>query len=155
MSAVEVELRIDAPPEVVYDLVADVTRMARWSPETTSCRWVGGAAGPAVGARFRGANRVGWRRWSTTCTVTAADPGKRFAFDVSSGPFPVAAWAYVLTPDGDGTLVREQWEERRPPWYRALTGRLTGVTDRPAHNRSNMESTLQALRAAAEVTTGK
>ncbi len=27
---------IDAPPEALYDLVSDVTRMGEWSPETRS-----------------------------------------------------------------------------------------------------------------------
>ena len=30
--SVTVERRIDAPPEVIYDLVSDVTRMGEWSP---------------------------------------------------------------------------------------------------------------------------
>jgi hypothetical protein len=55
---------IEAPREVVYDLVTDVTRMGEWSPECVACEWVDGATGPAVGARFRGRNRHGLARWS-------------------------------------------------------------------------------------------
>ena len=44
------------PPEEVYDLVADVTRMSEFSPEVVSCRWLDGATGPAVGARFEAVN---------------------------------------------------------------------------------------------------
>ena len=50
----QVVLEIDAPPEVVYDLVADVTRTPEFSPEVRRCTWLDGATGPAVGARFRG-----------------------------------------------------------------------------------------------------
>ena len=34
---------IQAPAEVVYDLVADPMRMAEWSPECVRCQWIGGA----------------------------------------------------------------------------------------------------------------
>jgi uncharacterized protein YndB with AHSA1/START domain len=155
MTDVVVQARIDAPPEVVYDLISDVTQMSRWSPETTSCRWLDGADCAHVGARFRGTNRMGWRRWSTTCTVTAAEPGRRFAFDVAYGPFPISAWSYELIGDGGDTIVREAWRERRPPWLRALTGRVMAVTDRVTHNRSGMEATLEALRAVAEPQAGR
>jgi len=33
---VSVTTHVDAPAEVVYDLVADLPRMGRWSPECTS-----------------------------------------------------------------------------------------------------------------------
>ena len=38
-----VERYVDAPPEDVYDLVADIQRMGEWSPETYRCSWRGGA----------------------------------------------------------------------------------------------------------------
>jgi hypothetical protein len=62
----QVRERIDAPPEAIYDLVADVTWMGEWSPECIGCEWVDGATGPAVGARFRGRHRSGLARWSTS-----------------------------------------------------------------------------------------
>jgi uncharacterized protein YndB with AHSA1/START domain len=147
---VAVEARIYAPADVVYDLISDVTQMGRWSPETTGCRWLDGADRPAVGARFRGTNRRGWRRWSTTCTVTAAEPGRRFEFDVSYGPIPLSTWSYQLAPEDGATVARESWRDRRPPWWRIVTGRLMGIPNRPEHNRAGMEATLTALRAAAE-----
>ncbi|MEY2406750.1 MAG: Polyketide cyclase / dehydrase and lipid transport, partial [Acidimicrobiaceae bacterium] len=39
----EARVHIDADPEVVYGLVADVTRMGEWSPETVSAAWLDGA----------------------------------------------------------------------------------------------------------------
>ena len=69
----------------VYGLVADVTRMGEWSPETTSCRWRRQAGGAEVGARFRGANRNGWHRWVTVCRGTAAEPGSEFTLAARSG----------------------------------------------------------------------
>lgn len=53
----EVRLVMNAKPEVVYELVADVTRMHEFSPEIEKCTWRKGATGPAVGAKFRAKNK--------------------------------------------------------------------------------------------------
>jgi hypothetical protein len=148
-----VEETIAATPSKLYELVSDVTRMGEWSPETTSCRWLGGATGPEVGARFTGANRDGWRRWSTTCSVVEADAGSRFAFDVSVGPFPVSRWTYDFVARDGGCLVRETWTDRRQGWMVKLSPVVMGVRDRGQHNRDGMTATLSALRRAAESAT--
>ncbi|HAS09465.1 MAG TPA: SRPBCC family protein, partial [Acidimicrobiaceae bacterium] len=54
MSDVSVSREIAAPPQRVWELISDITRMGEWSPETTGGKWLKGATGPAVGARFRG-----------------------------------------------------------------------------------------------------
>lgn len=147
---VEMTQRVAAHPDTVWALVSDVTQMGRWSPETTSCRWLGGATGPAMGARFVGANRHGIRRWSTRCTVTAVDRGRRFAFDVDFAGVPISRWAYELEPTPDGCTVTESWSDRRPLWMRISSMPVMGVADRARHNRGGMEITLAALKNAAE-----
>lgn len=149
---VECSASIAVSPERVYDLVADVTRMGEWSPENTGGRWLGDAIGPDTGVRFRGSNRKGLRRWTTTCTVTAAHRGQRFAFDVKLGPLPISTWEYVFRPEGDGTTVTEAWTDRRATWLRVAAVPVMGVPSRPRYNRRGMEATLAALKAAAEST---
>jgi hypothetical protein len=154
MADVEVTETMAADPATVYGLVSDVTRMGRWSPETTSCRWLDGADGPQVGARFRGTNRHRLLRWSTTCTVTAAEPGRRFAFDVDFGGVPISTWAYDLVPTRTGCEVTESWSDRRPQWMRVGSVPVMGIADRAGHNRRGMQATLAALRTAAEAIPG-
>jgi hypothetical protein len=150
MADVEVSEDVAATPDAVYAMVSDVTRMGSWSPETTSCRWLGGATGPAVGARFRGTNKRGPLLWQTTCTVTAAEPGRRFAFDVTFGPAPISSWSYDLEPIGDGgTRVTESWSDRRHAAMRLASVPAMGIRDRAAHNRRRMQATLAALKSAA------
>ncbi len=151
---VTVALDMRADPHAVYALVSDVTRMGEWSPETTSCRWVDGV-GPKVGARFHGTNRHGFRRWSTSCLVTAADPGARFSFDVRFGPFAISTWSYEFETTASGCTVTESWTDRRPTWMRVASPAAMGVMDRDAHNRANMETTLARLKAAVEGTSGR
>jgi hypothetical protein len=78
MGAARIE--IDAPPLTVYQLVSDITRMGDWSPECYRRGWLDGATGATLGARFRRHNRLGGYRWQRTAVVTAADPGREFAF---------------------------------------------------------------------------
>jgi ribosome-associated toxin RatA of RatAB toxin-antitoxin module len=149
---VQVSKDIAADPSLVYDLVADVTRMGEWSPETTAARWVEGTAG-TVGARFRGTNQHRLLRWTTTCTVTAADRGRRFAFDVSFGPWAISHWSYEFESTAAGCRVTESWSDRRPTGLRIGSPLVMGIADRPAHNRKGMEATLAALKAEAEART--
>ena len=95
-------------PDQVWAALADVTRMGEWSPECIACRWVDGATGPATGASFEGDNvaKVGGRvmkRWTTTSTVAACEPGTVFEF-VAEG---YTTWRYEFAAEGDGTRVTE------------------------------------------------
>jgi uncharacterized protein YndB with AHSA1/START domain len=147
---VSVEREIKAPPDELWLMIADVTRMGDWSPETERCVWLGGATGPAEGSRFKGQNRQGWRRWSTSNTVTAAEPGRHFRFETRSGVLPIATWDYRVEPTPGGCRVTETWTDQRGGLIKTVGRIISGVADRAEHNRANMEATLDRLAAAAE-----
>ena len=142
--------RIAAPADELYGMVSDVTRMGEWSPENVGARWLGHARGPAVGARFSGSNHRGWRRWSTTCTVVAAEPGRQFAFEAAFAHVRVSRWTYEFRSDGDATVVTESWTDLRPGWFSLLAGPVMGLDDLDAHHRENIRKTLANLKSAAE-----
>ncbi|WP_020663845.1 SRPBCC family protein [Amycolatopsis benzoatilytica] len=144
------DIEVKATPEQVYALVSDPGALAGVTTEYCGHRWLGGATGPAVGARFRGTNRRGIRRWSTTVTVTAADEGRRFAFDVALGPIPVSRWEYLIEPAGDGCRITESMWDTRPGWFAPLTVVATGVKDRSVTNRVNIEQTLARVKHQLE-----
>lgn len=146
---------VNAPAEVVYGLVSDLPGMADVAEEFERGSWLGGAREAAVGARFRGHNSRAGRRWTTTATVTDAEPGRRFAFEVFSvGGIPVSRWQYDIEPSDDGCHVAERTWDRRPSWFRPLANLFTGVRDRDEHNQRNIELTLRQLKAAAEAARG-
>ena len=149
-------VEIAAHPDDVYALVSDVAAIGRFSPEASGARVRSRGGEPYVGMRFTGRNRgrLPWQRWSTLCTVTAADPGRRFGFDVAYLGLPIAHWEYALEPVPGGTRVTETWSDRRsgPVGFLAVHGGalLTGVRDRAAHNRASIRVTLERLKAELE-----
>src|SRR3954466_2571641 len=103
---IEVTVHMSAPPDRIWDLVSDITKIGRYSPETFEAEWIDGASGPAVGAKFRGhvkRNGKGPIYW-TTCTVLASEPAREFAFGVGANEQKVLnVWRYRLEPNGAGT----------------------------------------------------
>lgn len=149
--SVQVERTIAASPDQLWSLVADVTRMGEWSPETTGGEWARGATGPAVGARFKGRNHAGSRSWTTACVVTACEPGKRFAFDVTAAMgLKVARWSYDFEPVDGGCRVVERWDDHRGALVTVVGPMVTGTKDRIERNRETMTATLAKLAAAVE-----
>ena len=148
-----VSVEIAAPPDAVYGLVADITRMGEWSPECVSCVWTGGATGPAVGARFKARNKAGrGPAWFNTPVVTAAEPGREFAFNRSGPGVGSYTWRYEIEPTPTGSRLTESYTAERPlPKMMAwLTDRWTGSPDRNADLREGMTTTLTRIKAAAE-----
>jgi uncharacterized protein YndB with AHSA1/START domain len=143
-----------APPERVWRLVSDVTRIGEFSPETFEGEWIDGATGPAVGARFRGHVRRNGRGpvYWTKCTVTACEPGREFGFNVGVGDRAVNMWRYKLEPSGDGTDVTESFELADTAMTRAywkVLGRLRART-----NDRGMRTTLERMKKVVEADEG-
>jgi uncharacterized protein YndB with AHSA1/START domain len=146
----EVSVHVDATPEAVYAIVTDIAQMGRLSPECTGGRWLDGATGPAVGAKFKGSNKRGFARWSTTNRVVEAEPGRSFSFETNESG---TRWTYRMEPDGDGTRVTESRAafKDRPLLAKVFsTLLLGGVEDHDDELRTGMRQTLQRLKAVAE-----
>ena len=143
-----VSLCMRADAGTIYAMVADVTRTPEFSPEIVDCRWLDGATGPAVGARFKARNKMPKRpTFSNKPVVTITDPGRTFAF-ARTEPFGgTVEWRYDFEPDGDGTLVTESYTVTKPVsrfgWF--IIGTLFGRKDRRSDLRTGMEQTLQRL----------
>ena len=145
---------MDAPADQIWELVSDVTRIGRYSPETFEAVWVEPATGPAVGAKFRGhVKRNGWGpTYWTTCTVTECEPGRAFLSGVGNGDVPLSTWGYRLEPSATGgTDVTESFA-LKPNFglrlYWALLGWSRGKT-----NRNDMRTTLERIKAEVEADT--
>jgi hypothetical protein len=110
----EVRLRVDATPEMVYDLVSDVTRTPEWSPEVISCRWLGGATRAVPGARFSARNKKKWFAWSNRPVVETAERAREFAITRTEPGGGTIRWYYRLEPADGGTTVALGYQVTRP-----------------------------------------
>ncbi|NIJ15013.1 hypothetical protein FHU38_005421 [Saccharomonospora amisosensis] len=144
------QIEIQAPAEKVYELLNDPGVLAELSGEYSGYKWLGQVRSAWPGARFRGYNRNGPRRWSTVATITDAEDGKRFAFDVSAGPLAISRWQYDIEQTDNGCLVTESTWDRRAGWLRTLTGPISGVRDRASANERNIAATLRGLKERVE-----
>ena len=145
------EVTISASPVDVYRLISDPPRMAQFTVELFRASWLGGVREARVGARFRGVNRNGLRRWWTVCTITEAEPGRRFAYDVST-PFkvPIARWEFDMAPEREECTLRVNSFLRVPRWFIPIAIMITGEPDRPAANKSHIDTTLERIKAHLE-----
>ena len=145
-----VSVHIEAPPDRVWALVSDVTRIGEFSPETFEARWTRGSTGPEVGASFKGhvkRNGVGPTYWSP-CQVTACVPNEVFEFAVGSDEMTMNNWGYRLEPEGAGTRVTEYFRiQPSVPMrlYWSVLGALRGRT-----NERGMRLTLERMKAVLE-----
>lgn len=149
----EVSTVVVARPNDVYALVADVTRTPEYSPEITRVRWLDGATGPAVGARFEAVNtNARGKSWKNRPVVIAADPGREFAFRREEPFAGSIVWRYRFAPVDGGTRIVESYEVERPVsrigWF--VIEKLFGDRDRRGALRQGMTTTLERLRLAAE-----
>jgi hypothetical protein len=122
---VDAEMRVAAPPQAVWELVTDVTRIGEFSPECIRAEWLDGANGPAIGARFAGTNRRTRPRedrgsddlsdsavqWTRPCTVTACEQPRVFAYVVGDrfDESPASEWRFEIAPDADGSMLRQHF----------------------------------------------
>ncbi len=143
-------IHVSVPPDVLYAMVSDVTRMGEWSPICRECRWDDGA-GPVVGAWFTGRNETPERTWETRSQVVAADPGREFAWEVNNG---WVYWGYTFEPEDGGTRLTETW--RFLPKGIAGFGERFGeaadaeIDKRREAARTGIPATLAAIKKAAE-----
>jgi hypothetical protein len=137
-------------PDDLYAVVSDVTRMGEWSPVCKDCWWDDGA-GPQVGAWFTGRNVTPERTWEARCQVVAADPGRKFAWEVNNG---WVYWGYAFEPENGGTRLTESWEFL-PPGIAGFRERLGAQADAEIDKRreaakTGIPATLAAIKKAAE-----
>jgi hypothetical protein len=103
----EASIVIDRDADELYDLVADVSNMGRWSPVCT------GGTYDADGEWFTGTNAMGDNTWETRCRVVVAERGREFTFvnHGLEGRLEMVRWGFRFRPlDGGSTEVTQTWE---------------------------------------------
>src|SRR5580700_11869051 len=150
-----------ARPELVWNLVADVTRVGEWSPECIRASWLADPGRPQPGARFTGHNGFpNGFEYEVTCVVTEAERPRAFAWvvlDDSGDPArPSSSWRYQIDPLPGGSRVRQRFTHGPgASFLRAVAAEAPDqaaeiIAARRDGLRANMTATLRAMKAAAE-----
>jgi uncharacterized protein YndB with AHSA1/START domain len=141
---VSVERVIPAPPERIFDLLADPARHLDIDGSGTVQRARSGGRRLRLGDSF-GMDMKAGAKYSTRNEVVALEENRLIAWRTLA-PFPLTllftgrTWSYELEPVDGGTLVRETWDiSTEAALGRPAVRRMTGMT------RRNMERTLQRI----------
>lgn len=152
-----VEIDIKAKPQVVWDIISDVTMPAEFSEELQAASWDDAEAEPQVGSTFTGHNKhaaVG--EWSTTSYVAEWDPPRRFSWNVADADVPAATWRFTIEKVPGGSRLR--FHVRLGPGRSGLTPAIEAMPDkeqrilagRQDEHRANMQRVIEGVKARAE-----
>jgi hypothetical protein len=126
MRHIRASIRIDAPPQVAWDLYADVEGSVAWVPFAEEILFVSGPAG--LGQVYRERTRLGGISDIAEWEVIEWDPPRR-QVQRSTGKGMDSRLVIAVEPAGDGALVRQEviLESRAPFPIGWLHERLFGL----------------------------
>jgi uncharacterized protein YndB with AHSA1/START domain len=143
------EASIDAPPELVWEVLGDLRRMRELSPELVRMIPLR-KGGLRPGQWYLGVNRRKGVVWPTRSVVAEVDPGQKVAWDTRSSG---ARWVWELRPEARGTRVvhRRPVPRRLTLLSRAFaTAFLGGTTGHADELEEGMARSVARLKQAVE-----
>ena len=143
------ETTIDAPPEVVWEVLGDVRRMPELSPELVRMIPLK-KGGLRQGQWYVGVNKRKAVLWPSRSVVAELDPGRTLAWDTKTSG---ARWIWELTPEGAGTKVvhRRPVPHRLTPLSDAFAKVfLGGITEHADELEEGMAQSVARLKQAVE-----
>jgi len=139
-----VERVIPAPPEAIFELLADAHRH-RDIDGSGTVQGVKGQPEPlSLGSTFGMSMKMGMP-YSMVSTVIEFEPNRRLAWQ-TRGPTAIGKyvggriWRYELEPVDGGTRVRESWDITQESFFTKPLVRRAG-----AETRKNMAATLERI----------
>jgi uncharacterized protein YndB with AHSA1/START domain len=135
---------IDAPPEVVFAIVADPRQHPRIDGSGSVRGVVTGPDRLEKGDRFGVSMKLFGVPYTISNRVVEFEPDRRIAWR----HFGAHRWRYELEPTADGgTRVTETWDATR---YDRLWATGLRLLRFPERNRKGITATLERLKRAAE-----
>jgi ligand-binding SRPBCC domain-containing protein len=108
MTVLENSIRIDAPPEKVWSVLASLDALDRYDPGVARSEIVGPMREGPGSARRCDLEPGGWFKEKVADWI----PNQALSFELFECTLPVRRLkhSYTLTPDGSGTRVRQRME---------------------------------------------
>ena len=126
MSGITAEVRIDAPPSVVWAQLADISSHTGWMADATAIRFTSDRR-EGTGTTFDCNTKVGPLRLVDRMQITAWEPERRMG--VRHVGLVTGVGEFVLRPDAPAATHMTWNEELRFPWW--LGGRAGAWVARP------------------------
>ncbi|KQZ88939.1 dimethyladenosine transferase [Phycicoccus sp. Root563] len=134
---------VEAPPEVVFAILADPRQHARIDGSGSVRDTVSGPERLSRGATFGVDMKLAGLPYRISNRVVEFEEGRRIAWRHFGGH----RWRYELEPEGDGTRVTESFDYSM---YAAPQRLLIEALGFPGRNRRGIEETLRTLKVVAE-----
>ena len=97
----EASTDINRPADEVFAYISNVDNFPEWAGPVVEVR-KGSAEPSAAGHTFTLVQSFLGRRFESPCEITEVEPGRRFAFRSTGGPFPLS-FTYTCEPSAAGT----------------------------------------------------
>jgi carbon monoxide dehydrogenase subunit G len=129
MRTVTASARLDAPPEAVFDFLADLENLPRWQTGIVSAELT--TTGPVgVGSSAHVVRELMGQRLAVDLTLTDHQRGRRLELESATSGIGVVA-ALELEPDGDGTrLTFGMRIQAQNVFLSPLEGMVAGAAER-------------------------
>lgn len=116
MSTLEMQVRIAAPVEEVWAVLADFGGVAQWAPTITDSAIVGGANGGVGAVRICTHVKMG----TLEETIVSWTDGETYSYDVTAGlPFPMKAlrndWSVVEREASTTVILHQEFSTKLGP----------------------------------------
>jgi uncharacterized protein YndB with AHSA1/START domain len=135
---------VNAPPQAVFDYVADVSRHGEWGSADDHMKATAERSGPpATGSRYKAEGMLNGKLNESVVTITALEPPKRVAFDAEDSN-SVFHHEFTLSPSNGGTHVERHVTMTKGPFYFPLVLAIFKSTVQKNYNgaMSNLKTKL-------------
>jgi uncharacterized protein YndB with AHSA1/START domain len=135
---------VKAPPQAVFDYVADVSRHGEWGSADDHMKATAERSGPAAtGSRYKAEGMLNGKLNQSVVTITALEPPKRVAFDAEDSN-SVFHHEFTLSPSNGGTHVERHVTMTKGPFYFPLVLAIFKSTVQKNYNgaMSNLKTKL-------------
>lgn len=144
MAEIKAQVRIDAPPEAVFDFIDNWRNAMRYLKRTVRYDLVDPEGGTGVGAQFVIAVQAGPSRLDGKIVVTEHQRPNKISFRTVDGVRVEGDW--TIRPDGEGTHVT-LYSSYDPPG--GLVGRIVASFIK-ANAQNDLNASLRELKRLVE-----